>query len=158
MCKTKMKIKFQKIAHRHCSGSAMVEAAMVLPIFLIILFGTFEVGRILYTIHGLDVSARGGARRSVSEIGNQDAINLAVATTRDVLATFNLNDTDGVGNFKTSVTAAVVQVQGRDAVQVSVNRMFNFLFTRGYLINVGSVQLFPANIPLTSVATMRKEG
>jgi Flp pilus assembly protein TadG len=150
-----MKRKYLSPTQRKCAGTSLVEFAMAFPIFLIVLLGVFEVGRILYTIHGLDVSARGGARAGVVKLNNTDAVNLAATTAQNLLADFGLNDAD------TTITAAIVKVpttNGNDAVKVTVSRTFNFIFTQGYLINVGTVQLFPTSLNLTRIATMRKEG
>jgi Flp pilus assembly protein TadG len=46
-------------AHR---GQAMVEMALVLPIFLLVLFGLIDVGRLVFTNSMLSQAAREGAR------------------------------------------------------------------------------------------------
>ena len=49
---------------RKTRGQAMVEFALVLPIFAILLFGIIDIGRYVYTANALSNGAReGGARR-----------------------------------------------------------------------------------------------
>ena len=43
-------------------GQALVEFALVLPIFLLLLFGLIDVGRLVYTWNALNQAAREGAR------------------------------------------------------------------------------------------------
>lgn len=42
-------------------GQAAVEMALLVPLLLLILFGTFELGRVFYTYHTLQKALRGGA-------------------------------------------------------------------------------------------------
>jgi hypothetical protein len=44
------------------SGQALVEFALILPIFLILLFGIIDFGRYVYTANSLNNAAREGAR------------------------------------------------------------------------------------------------
>jgi Flp pilus assembly protein TadG len=47
---------------RRTRGQALVEFALVLPIFLVILFGIIDLGRYVYTANALGNGAREGAR------------------------------------------------------------------------------------------------
>ncbi len=55
--------------HRLCigdaSGIAAVEFALVLPVFISIVLGLIEIGRVLYTDHTLDHAAREGVRYAI---------------------------------------------------------------------------------------------
>lgn len=44
------------------SGQSLVEFALVLPIFLLLLFGLIDVGRYVYTANAVNEAAREGAR------------------------------------------------------------------------------------------------
>lgn len=48
-------------------GQGLVEIAVVLPVFLLILFGIFDVGRAVYTNSTLSQAAREGARLAAAE-------------------------------------------------------------------------------------------
>ena len=52
------------------NGQAIVEMALVLPIFLLLLFGIFEMSIIGYTYISLNNAARAGAR--VASVGGSD--------------------------------------------------------------------------------------
>jgi Flp pilus assembly protein TadG len=59
-----------RVARRHRSrGQALVEFALVLPIALLVLFGVFDVGRLVFVYTGLTNGAREGARMAIV---NQD--------------------------------------------------------------------------------------
>jgi Flp pilus assembly protein TadG len=51
------------------SGAAAVEFALVLPMLVVILFGTIEFGRALHISHAVTDAAREGARRAVVRDG-----------------------------------------------------------------------------------------
>jgi TadE-like protein len=49
------------------SGQALVEFALVFPIFLLILFGIIDVGRLVFTNSALSQASREGARAAATE-------------------------------------------------------------------------------------------
>ena len=55
---------------RRRSGQALVEFALVLPIFLLLLFGTIDFGRYVYYVQILNNAAREGARYAIVHGGN----------------------------------------------------------------------------------------
>lgn len=56
-------------------GQALVEVALILPILVLLVFGSFEFGRAMYIKNTLNYAAREGARRaSVSEPFNIGAV------------------------------------------------------------------------------------
>lgn len=60
---------------RPAAGQALVEFALVLPVFLLLLFGLIDVGRFVYTWNALNQAAREGARYG-SVAGWADSCNL----------------------------------------------------------------------------------
>ena len=50
-------------------GQGLVETALILPVFFLILFGIFDVGRAVYTNSTLSQAAREGARLGAVEAG-----------------------------------------------------------------------------------------
>ena len=50
-------------------GQTLVEFALVLPVFLLIVFGLIDVGRLVYTNSALSQAAREGARLAAAEAG-----------------------------------------------------------------------------------------
>ena len=59
----------QATAHRSTPARALVEFALVLPIFLLVVFGVFDAGRLVYTNSVLSQAAREGARLAATEAG-----------------------------------------------------------------------------------------
>ena len=51
--------------HRRRGGQGLVEFALVLPVFLLILFGIIDAGRLIVTYNALANSARSGARVAI---------------------------------------------------------------------------------------------
>jgi Flp pilus assembly protein TadG len=74
---------------RRQQGQALAEFAIVIPIFLLILFGIFDVGRAVYAYSSVTNAAREGARLAIvnqdtASVGNRaadQATALAVTTT-----------------------------------------------------------------------------
>ena len=50
-------------------GQGLVELAMVLPVFMLAVFGLFDVGRLVYVNSTLSQAAREGARVAATEAG-----------------------------------------------------------------------------------------
>jgi Flp pilus assembly protein TadG len=50
---------------RRSRGQALVEFALVLPVFLLILFGIIDAGRLIYTYNTIANAARDGARVAI---------------------------------------------------------------------------------------------
>jgi Flp pilus assembly protein TadG len=50
------------VGRPHRAGQSLVEFALVLPIFLLLLFGLIDIGRYVYTANALNEAAREGAR------------------------------------------------------------------------------------------------
>lgn len=125
-------------------GQALVEFALVLPIFLLVLIGIFDVSRMVYTKHAIDKAVREGARQAAVEINGAQAVTVATNTCNAWLATYAVTGTN--------CQAQLVNVGGVQAIQVNVNDNFQPFFTGG-----GMFDIFPA-IVLNGNATMRKEG
>ncbi len=57
-------------------GAALVEAAMVLPLCLLFLFGIYEYGRLLMMKHLFDNAAREGARYAVVHTNDLSTVDI----------------------------------------------------------------------------------
>lgn len=57
------------VNHRRHTGQALVEFALVLPVFLLVLFGLIDVGRYVYMNSTLSQAAREGARVGAVQAG-----------------------------------------------------------------------------------------
>lgn len=119
-------------------GQSLVEFALVLPVFLLILFGIIEFGRIWMTVNVITGAAREGAR--VAAVTAPDASRVR-STVQSVLTA-------------TNVGGATISVSGPSSGnQVSVTVSVNYTTITGSLIpGLGS------NVQLSRTATMRWEG
>lgn len=118
-------------------GQAAVEFAVTMPFFVLLIFGIFECGRLMYTKHMIDTATREGARAGVVMLNADDAITVARNIATTLLTQQNLNDA--------VVSAAMQTVNGIDMVRVTANFVYQ------------PTRVFPA-VTLTSVTVMRKEG
>jgi Flp pilus assembly protein TadG len=50
---------------QHLRGQSMVEAALILPVFLLVLVGIFDVGRLVFAYHTVNNAAREGGRQAI---------------------------------------------------------------------------------------------
>lgn len=72
--------------HRDGRGQALVEFALVLPIFLLILVAIFDLGRAVFAFNSITNAAREGARLAIvnqttASITNKAIANAAIAET-----------------------------------------------------------------------------
>jgi hypothetical protein len=95
------------------AGQGLVEMAMVLPVFMLAVFGLFDVGRLVYTNSALSQAAREGARLAATEAA---WVGLTGSACVDHASDI---DEDDVGAFVCPTTVADFQEDVRDAV----NRM-----------------------------------
>ncbi|HEX2769458.1 MAG TPA: TadE family protein [Geobacteraceae bacterium] len=66
-------------------GQALVELAIILPLLVLLVFGVFEFGRVMYIKNTLNFAAREGARRaSVSDPWNPATVESSVSASLPV--------------------------------------------------------------------------
>ena len=65
---------------RRNEGAAMVEMALVLPLFLLLVYGVIDFGRLLFTANSMATAVREGARRAavLPGLGNAAPVNAVV--------------------------------------------------------------------------------
>lgn len=86
-------------------GQALVEFALILPIFILVVMGIFDLGRAVYGFNTVNNAAREGARlaivdQTVTEV-QAEAVNHAVSlglTTSDVVVDFRSSSTPQTAN------------------------------------------------------------
>ncbi len=125
-------------------GSAAVEFAVILPIFLTMLFGMVEFGRVLSVQHVVNSAAREGARVA-SLPGTDNAIVTAAVQTE-------LNNTGIPLDAITFIPPDVAQVSPNEPVTVTVQVNYS---------SIGWIQgFFPGfnGSVLQGTVVMRKEG
>ena len=135
---------------RHIRGQSLVEFALVVPIFLVLLFGMVEYGRAWMTKNILTGAAREAVRiYAVIPYDNVAAESRAV----------NILSSAGLDPGRWDITPILLDINGvvvddvNAATTMRVDVSYNFP-----VIIVGFIPGLPSNnIPLATSTTMRKE-
>jgi Flp pilus assembly protein TadG len=128
------------------SGAALVEMAIVLPIFLMVSFGIIEFGRALMVANLVTNSAREGARLAVLDGSSNTQVEQAVKnfltaslnlSPNDVTVTITITPATGNPDPANQCSAA----QARDLIAVNVQVPFSkvALIPGGYLTGANLV-------------------
>ena len=118
-------------------GTALVEAAMTIPILLLIAAGIFEFGRAYQTWQVLTNAAREGARMSVLPNGNASAVEAGV---RQYLQNGQLPLYASAGVTVDRAASVTVNGDPEGATQVTVTYPFTVMVLQpvAHLVNPGS--------------------
>ncbi len=135
-------------------GTALVEAAITIPILLLIAVGIFEFGRAYQTWQVLTNAAREGARMSVLPNGNASAVEAGV---RQYMQNGQLPLYATAGVTVDRVAAISVNGNPEVASQVTVSYPFEFMVLQpvAQLVNAGSST--GSALSMTATAMMRNE-
>jgi len=139
------------IRHRRERGAALLEAAITVPIILLISVGIFEFGRAYQTWQVLTNAAREGARLAVIS-GSTDAD--VVTRVRNYMS---------AGSLPNAATATVsinrnVALTGADkASRITINYPFQFMVLNPVVRLVKPSSTTGAPITMQSIALMRNE-
>lgn len=139
---------------RNERGTALLEAAVIIPVLLLISVGIFEFGRAYQTWQVLTNAAREGARASVLPTGDPTAVEAQV---RQYMQDGQL---PGHGTAAVTVDRAVaITVNGSPEVasQVIVDYPFEFIVLQpvAQLVNAGTNTGSP--LTMRATALMRNE-
>jgi Flp pilus assembly protein TadG len=125
-------------------ANAILEAAFVLPILLLLAFGTVEFGHFFYVKHNLQGAARQGARAAIPA----SATNATVTTA--VTEAMTLAGLQSSGYAVTTNPANVAAATDGTNVSVTVQCTWG-------AVGLRPLSLIAANKPVRSTAVMRKE-
>jgi Flp pilus assembly protein TadG len=67
-------------SRRHCRGLAIIEAALVMPLLILILFGLIEYGWMFLKYQQIGAAARQGARIGITQSATNGTVTAAVDT------------------------------------------------------------------------------
>ena len=128
-------------------AQGMVEFTLAIPVFLIILLGVFEFGRLFLTFTSVYAAAREGARfgaaaENLCVGGIESQSERAGGVAGDLNVTINYDS--GVG---TAVFSNCSQAELGDRVIVTASRPFEFI--------TGFIPL-PGGVPLTLTSTAKR--
>ena len=147
-------MKMKPIERERERGSAMVEAAICIPLLLVLMVGIFEVGRAYETWQVLTNAAREGARMAVTPTNDP-------ATTTGLVREYMSN-----GQLVNSATASVVIDEGASinvngtpvsASLVTVDYPFEFIMLQPVVRLVAPGATVGGPITMRATAIMRNE-
>jgi Flp pilus assembly protein TadG len=129
-------------------GQGLVEFTLVLPLFLILLFGMVEFGRAWMTKNILTGAAREAVRQAVVQTDNVTSQSVAIARATEVL------NSAGIG-----VPPAVVTMNQNDSPEPTLEVIVDYPFPLiiGGNFGIGRFFGWGSSIPLTSRTSMRRE-
>lgn len=131
-------------------GTALIEAAVTIPILLLIAVGIFEFGRAYQTWQVLTNAAREGARVSVLP---NTAENVVVTVVRNYMTTGGLPEA-GAAAVTVNRNAAV---GGNSASQITVDYPFEFMVLQPVARLVTPGAQTGAPLTMRATAVMRNE-
>ena len=134
----------EKKTKRRNNGSAIVEFALVLPFFILLVVGIVEFSRVLMVQQVITNAAREGARAGSIYINDTDATTKATTISEGYLAS------SGVNAELATVTPTITTTGGLPALQVLINYNYNSILT-------GFIPGTPGTLTLSATAIMRRE-
>ena len=127
-------------------GAVAAEFALLLPVFMIILFGTIEFGMIMYSRELITNARREGARAGIIQVSPKPT-----AGTITTIATTYLT---GTGINLADVTIAVTGAGGANPATLTVVAIYQYCWL---ILYIPTVLGLPRPLPLTGRTIMRHE-
>lgn len=127
-------------------GQALAEFALLVPLFLLLLFAIVDFGMGFYSWITITNSAREGAR-----------IGAVHATSQEIID--RVYDTASVPNQSTNMTVTVTNAQGSpgESVVVQVDYQYDLITPLAGLVQFVSGDAFGSSLNMSSTADMRLE-
>lgn len=123
-------------------GVAAVEFALVVPLFVLLVFGMIEVGRVVMVHQVLTNAAREGARAAILEGSTTSRVETVIG---------NYLTGASISGGTVTVSPSPSTADARDPITVTVSvPVINVSW-------VGSSQYFPASSNFSATSTMLKE-
>jgi Flp pilus assembly protein TadG len=142
-------------------GAALVEAAMVLPLVFMFLFGILEYGRYVMTLQVLTNAAREGAR--YAQIHTQP-VTVGGTTSGNATADVTNRVTQALGGQSLSgqtISIFAADAQGNNQgtwTNAQVGQSVAVEITGNYRVLISNILQMPVTIPVVARAVMRTEG
>lgn len=125
-------------------GNAVIEAALVLPVLLLLGFGMVEFGHLFYVKNNLQGAARDGVRKAILDGATNSSVNTAIA---EAMSVYGLSKS---GYTVTTNPANVSQAAAGTNITVTVQCNWG-------KVGVRPMGLIAENKVIKAVAVMRKE-
>jgi Flp pilus assembly protein TadG len=120
---------------RRSRGQSIVEFALVAPLFLIMLFGVIEIGRLVWTHHELTNGTREGARLAMVRGSESSAPLTSTTPIRDRI----LETTVGLSSGSLNVSAT--GLGGEPGTTVTVTTTYSYEVLVGIIPGLGDINL-----------------
>ena len=127
-------------------GAVAAEFALLLPVLLMILFGTIEFGMIMYSRELITNASREGARAGI--------VQVIPKPTAGAITTIATNYLTGTGINLADVTIAVIGAGGANPATLTVTATYRYPWLIPYIPTVLGL---PTPFPLTGRTIMRHE-
>ena len=127
-------------------GAVAAEFALLLPVFMIILFGTIEFGMIMYSRELITNASREGARAGI--------IQVSPKPTAGQITTIATTYLTGTGINSADVTITVTGAGGANPATLTVATTYRYPWLIPYIPTLLGL---PSPFPLTGQAIMRHE-
>lgn len=146
------------LSRSRCRGIATIEMAIVLPVLLLLLTATVEVGRLLSEYDTLTKSVRNGARylASNADLGTTGVVSITAAVqtaTVNLVLTGNVNGTGGA--LLPGFAAGNVTVANAGAGYVSVSAAYTYHPILGAALPTFGHGRIALGFPLNAAVVMR---
>lgn len=147
------------LSRSRCRGIATIEMAIVLPVLLLLLTATVEVGRLLSEYDTLTKSVRNGARylASNADLGTTGVVSITAAVqtaTTNLVVNGNVNGTGAA--LLRGLAAGNVTVANAGAGYVSVSAAYTYQPILGAALpTFGLTPRIALGIPLNATVVMR---
>jgi len=96
-------------------GTILIEAAFILPLFLLLCAAIFEFGKVLMVKQVITNAAREATRMAVVRLDDAEALSTAETVSQDYLTR------SGVDTSLVTVEPVLLDVDGTEAVQVTIS-------------------------------------
>src|ERR1051325_4601782 len=143
----------RRLPRRSDRGAALVEAALTIPILLLITVGIFEIGRAYQTWQVVSNAAREGARMAILPNANSATVTALVRT---YMTNGQLGASASAGVTVTPVTLTVNGVNV-SASQVTVDYPYDFIMLGPVARMVSPSSRAGTDITMRATAVMRNE-
>lgn len=143
------KMKYEKYEHRSTQAQSLVEVALILPLLLVLIISTIEIGRLFFTKIVITNAAREGAYYYATHF--IEDVNVGANT---VTAAITESENSGISGISVTITEKNCCVLGSYSIGVNVGTTVDDLLILGFLGNVLSLTSTTSDFTLNSSVEM----
>ncbi len=132
-------MKIDRKRQRTGRGQSLVEFALIAPLFLTLLFGIIEGGRLLWTVHTVNNAAKEGARYTT--VRGSGSIQSDAPATESKITTYMLSKGTGLNSDELSVELVLLDGNMNDKSRFRVEASYEYDFILASMFGLGSITL-----------------